>query len=237
MKIMIGVLNQGWIHTKLTETLLKIQSNTEHELKFLFSDEKPIDYNRNFIVDKFLETDCEILFMMDSDMVIPENIFDMIKPGYDVVSAVVFTTKKGIPYPIIMKKAKDDFAFVQMADPNDAIEEYTEVDGIGTGCIYIRRSVFDKIDRPFFRFQYAIDGSVELGEDYSFSNKIKAADINLSVATKFIVGHYKSFDVSHINQLLYKGLTLNKNGIAQTLVNRMDASAAKKINRRLKDGT
>lgn len=86
-------------------------------------------------------------------------------------------------------------------------------------------------------FQSAIDGSVELGEDYSFSNKIKAADINLSVATKFIVGHYKSFDVSHINQLLYKGLTLNKNGIAQTLVNRMDASAAKKINRRLKDGT
>jgi len=237
MKIMIGVLNQGWIHTKLAETLLKLiiqASDKGHELEFFFSDEKPIDYNRNFIVDKFLKTDCEILFMIDSDMVIPENILDMIKPGYDVVSAVVFTTKKGIPYPIIMKKAKDDFAFVPMADPNDVIDEYTEVDGIGTGCIYIRRSVFDKIERPFFRFQYDLNGCIELSEDYFFSNKVKAADIKLSVATKFIVGHYKSFDVAHINQLLYKGLTLNKNGIAQTLINRMNA---KKINRRLKDGT
>ena len=236
MKIMVGVLNQGWIHSKLAETLLKVQANTEHELQFFFSDERPIDYNRNLIVDKFLETGCEILFMMDSDMVIPENILDMIHPDYDVVSAVVFTTKKGIPYPIIMKRSKDGTSFEPMADPGDVIDEYTLVDGVGTGCIYIRRSVFDKIGRPFFRFQYAADGGVKLGEDYSFSNKVKAADIKLAVATKFIVGHYKSFDVSHINQLLYKGLMFNKDGIAQTLANRLNASAADKINRRLKDG-
>ena len=237
MKIMIGALNQGWIHTKLVETLLKIQGATKHELTFFFSDEKPIDYNRNFIVDKFLKSNCEILFMIDSDMVIPENLLDMIKPDCDVVSAVVFTTNKGIPYPLIMKNSKDGRGFEPMADPGDTIEEYTSVDGIGTGCIYIRRSVFEKINRPFFRFQYASDGNITYGEDYSFSKKVKAADINLYVATKFIVGHFKSFDVAHINQMLYKGLTLNKNGIAQTLSDRMDISSAQKINGRLKNGS
>ena len=235
MKIMIAVLNQGWIHTKLSETLLEVQANTKHELTFLFSDEKPIDYNRNFIVDKFLKTDCEILFMMDSDMVIPEDILDMIKPGHDVVSAVVFTTRKGIPYPIIMKQAKDKIGFEPMSDASDELTEYTKVGGIGTGCIYIRRSVFEKIEMPCFRFEYAEDGHVKMGEDYSFSKKVQAADIKLFVATKFIVGHFKSFDIAHVSQLLYKGLMFNKNGIAITLAERMQVSAAEKITRRLKD--
>jgi len=235
MKIMIGILNQGWIHSKLVESLLKIQSTTKHELQFFLSDEKPIDYNRNFIVDKFLDTNCEVLFMIDSDMVIPNNLLDMIKPGYEIVSAVVFTTNKGIPYPIIMKTARDGKSFVPMADPGDSIEEYTSVEGIGTGCIYIMRSAFEKMNKPFFRFQYAANGNIELGEDYSFSKKAIAADIKIYVATKFITGHFKSFDVSHINQMLYKGLTFNKNGIAKTLAQRMDISAAKKINGRLKN--
>ena len=235
MKIMIAVLNQGWIHTNLVKPLLDIQNKTDHELTFLFSEARPIDYNRNIIVDKFLNSDCEILFMMDSDMVIDENILDMIHPDYDVVSAVVFTTKNGIPYPIIMKD--HDGAYVPMADPSDEIEPYTKVDGIGTGCIYIRRSVFEKIDRPFFRFQYDASGGITLGEDYFFSKKIKAAGISPYVATEFIVGHYKTFDAAHINQMLYKALTFNKNGIAKTLADRMELSAAQKISRRLKDGS
>jgi len=231
MKIMIAVLNQDWVHSKLAETLLKIQAITKHELTFLFSNEKPIDYNRNMIVDKFLKTNCEILFMIDSDMVIPEDLLDMIKPGHDVVSAVVFTTKRGIPYPIIMKKSKDEKWFEPMLDPRDIIDEYTPVDCIGSGCFYIRRSVFDKIDRPVFRFQCAPDGRIKMGEDYSFSKKVQAAGFKMTVATKFIVGHFKSFDISHVSQLLYKGLMFSKNGVAKTLASKME------INRRPKDGS
>ena len=234
MKIMIAVLNQGDIHTNLVKPLLEIQAKTDHELTFFFSDLKPIDYNRNFIVDNFLKSDCELLFMMDSDMVIDENILDMVHPDYDVVSAVVFTCKNGMPYPILMKSKGE--AYEIMADPTDELTDYTKVGGIGTGCIYIRRSVFEKIKKPYFRFQYDDSGKITMGEDYSFSKKIIAAGINPYVATKFIVGHYKMFDVAHVNQLLYKALTFNKNGIAKTLADRMEISAAQKISQRLKDG-
>jgi len=235
MKIMIAILNQGPIHSKLAEPLLNLV--TEHEVQFLFSDERPIDYNRNCIVDKFLETDCEILFMLDSDMIIDKHLLDMIKPDYDVVSAVTFSCKKGIPYPLIMKLSQDGKSYQPMFDPVDELTEYTEVDGIGTGCIYIRRNVFDKIQKPYFRFQYAEDGHIELGEDYAFSAKVKKSGVKLYVATKFIVGHSKTFDAAHINQIIYKGLTFNKDGIAKVLSDRLNISAANKISKRLKDGT
>jgi len=168
--------------------------------------------------------------MLDSDMIVVDNLLDMIKPGHDVVSATTFSCKHGIPYPLIMKYATDKKGFEPMFDQGDVIEEYTEVDGIGTGCIYIRRSVFDKIDAPFFRFEYASDGEINLGEDYSFSKKVQEAGIKLYVATKFIVGHFKYFDAAHINQLLHKGLTFNQQGIAKTLADRI----ARQLNGRLK---
>ena len=104
MKIMIGLLHQDWLQHNLVESLLKLRDKyPEHSIEFYFSSARPIDYNRNKIVEYFLSTDNEVLFMMDSDMVIDPNILDMIKEGHDVVSATVFSLMQGIPYPIIMK--------------------------------------------------------------------------------------------------------------------------------------
>ena len=234
MRIMISVLNQSWIHTKLVKSLLEIPAKyPKYKIEFFFSDLRPIDHNRNKIVDHFLETDNEILFMIDSDIIVGSNLLDMIKEGYDVVSAVTFTVSKGVPYPIIVKSV-DNKSYSPMCDPDDKIELYTKVAGIGTGCIYVRRFIFDKIAKPYFRFEYAQDGHITLGEDYYFSRKLRSAGIQPYVATKFIMGHIKEFDAAHFNQLLYKALSFNKKGISKILSDQLDPTSAKKMEAKLK---
>jgi hypothetical protein len=228
MKLMIAVLNQGWISCELTKSLLHLQNPSGHRVQFLFSDHRPIDYNRNFIVDEFLKTDCDGLIMMDSDMVPRENILEIAREDYQVISAVVFIGSQGIPYPLIMKSDPSG-GYRPMTDPDDKLIPITEVDGIGTGCVFIRRDVLEKLPKPHFRFNYGISGEITLGEDYSFSQLCKRNGIKLWVDTGIIVGHLKELDLSDINRLFHKAFSFNKQNIAKVLNERFDPNSAKKM--------
>jgi hypothetical protein len=61
-----------------------------------------------------------------------------------------------------------------------------KVDYLGTGSILIAREVFEKIEPPWFQIVYGIEANWAdewPGEDIGFSEKCKAAGVNLYVDT------------------------------------------------------
>jgi hypothetical protein len=165
-----------------------------------------VTQGRNLCVGSFLESNFTHLLFIDSDIFFhPESIFEMIKRDKDVIS---------VPYPLKslmwdkafkkmqkgeIKKADDIRKYLhtypmKIEDPNNVIIEngVMEVTHSPTGCMLIKRQVFDKmiksypdkqiiqktvingkyVDKPhmwnFFDCLHDPETKTYLGEDFAF---------------------------------------------------------------------
>lgn len=160
-KIFVGIPNTGTLRTELVEWLMK------QEAVIFMPQAKPHDHCRNIIVNKFLKSDCQWLLMVDSDVIPPDNVCTMVSNDVDVCSAHVSTIANGEVIPVGMIKNADGYHH----DFKHSKPGLHKVDAVGTGCILIKRSVFDKLDKPYFKFIYE-DGLLVNGEDFDFSERI-----------------------------------------------------------------
>lgn len=164
------------MHDELGAKFREAQTSSEHHL-FLQPwigvklPTTPWDVARNSIVDKFLDVGARWLFFLDSDVLCPEHALERLmshnvpivgglfyrrhldRPGMVAHPAIwklvpagvkvtcsacqaVHTTKEGKYQPILNPP------------PNRLIE----VDTQGAGCLLIHRRVFEKVEKPWFRW-------------------------------------------------------------------------------------
>lgn len=178
----------------------------EYDLKVTFSYLQPVDANRNKMVKEFLENeDNEWLLMVDNDVVPPGDILKMVDYGEKVVSATVTIKKDGVPHPVIVKQRDDGkFRRMSMDEYRDEVADngLVEVDGLGTGCLLIHRSVLEEMSPPWFKFIYNEDGTLKLGEDFYFSERAKDLDEPLYVTSEFVCSHYRKTDLTEFAQIV-----------------------------------
>lgn len=159
--VFIGVPNTGTIRTELALWLMKQKAT-------IFTPQaKPHDHCRNIIVNQFLKTDCEWLLMVDSDILPPDNVLDMIDNNVPVCAAYACTTVNGEVIPVGMTKNENGYHY----DFKHSEPKLHKVDAVGTGCILIKRNVLEKMDKPYFRFVYE-DGILVNGEDFDFCERV-----------------------------------------------------------------
>lgn len=160
--IFIGIPNTGTLRTELVSWLLK------QKAVIFMPQNRPIDYNRNVIVREFLNTDCDWLLMVDSDVVPVTDVLLMANNNVAVCSAHVCTYVKGERIPVGMTKNNKGYHHnFKHSRPG-----LHKVDVVGTGCVMIRRDVFKKLNKPYFRFIYDKDGMLLNGEDFNFSERV-----------------------------------------------------------------
>jgi len=164
-KLFIGIPNTGILRTELVEWFLQQRS-----ADVFMPQAKPHDNCRNIIVKKFLNTDCQWLLMIDSDVEPPSDILGMIKNDVPVCAAYVRTIMGGELIPVGMTKNKNGYHH----DFKHSTPGLHRVDAVGTGCILIKREVFDHLDKPFFRFKYDTNGVLINGEDFDFSERVES---------------------------------------------------------------
>lgn len=139
-----------------------------------FSMAKPLENNANWIVRKFLKSDCEYLLWVDDDIV-PDalQLERLIDAEKDIVGASVLIMKPGLdgPRPCVMKKRADGkYEFMNMCVTDD---KFLECDFIGFGCILIHRRVFEAMSKPYFKKSLDIDGKMTTGTDLYFCEQVK----------------------------------------------------------------
>lgn len=147
------------------------------------------DYTRNDIArcnlaEYLLQSEYTHLLMLDSDHVHPSDIVDRLARWFivypdqvQVVGGLNF--RRGEPYDPCAFIDPGDGSFRRMAEWCKPDEEpgAIEVDALGSGSIMIERKVFEQIDRPFFGYDYSIEGWP--GTDMWFSAKCRKAGIKL----------------------------------------------------------
>lgn len=194
-KIFLSILNQGEIRTDLAKVLNYIQQNDSYEIMVSYPSAKPITNNRNMIVQKFLAIkDCDYLMMIDSDIIPPVDILNLVDFQKDIITPLMLVQQKGTLIPLYLRQNPDG-----IYDAGNYLEEsgLQEVDATGTGCIVIKREVLEKLDHPF-RNEYDKDGIKKLGNDFSFCKRAKKLGFKVWVHLDYTADHITEMSLREV---------------------------------------
>jgi hypothetical protein len=162
------------------------------------------DYARNMVVEEFLATDCDVIWFLDSDIAPPNTAIELVTEHFDkwVVA--------GCPYPLFLKPAGHDIPKVVFAVYNDLGKGYHTaavpkdgldfVDGIATGCIFVKREVFEKLEKPYFEFKYDPETrELKEGEDIGFCKKVNKLGYRFFIDYSQTCHHFKKVNLLDVN--------------------------------------
>lgn len=166
------------------------------------------DFARNAYVDQFLQSDCDILLFLDSDIVPPENLFDIVTihgDKWELAGAPypVWVSHKGYSGPQVAYTVYSDLDNNQMtyaAIPQQGIDF---VAGIATGCLFIRRSILEKMEKPYFEFKYDPETrNMTEGEDLGFCLKMQKAGKRFFIDYSLVCHHFKQISLLDVQNFI-----------------------------------
>ena len=153
-------------------------------------------------VDEGMRLGCTHILLMDADMIYPpQTIPDLfqILEDHNVDMAGGLCYRGYEPYdPLIwgmggesLLKPFEDYKF----------GDIVRAAATGAACLLIKREVFEKVERPWFRIQSeekTVDGKIVVirrGEDTYFTRRATTAGFKLLINTAYDIGHMREFAV------------------------------------------
>lgn len=221
IKIYMGVPSTGDRADGQCYRLREIEAKYKDEVELVYPEVCVFrlfhDFARNAIVEDFLKTDCDILWFLDSDVTPPKAILDL----------VVYPTKDwmvaGATYPVWMTLNEDigpqavltcyrqhNGKLAKAAVPTSGIDF---VDGLATGCLFIKREIFSKLQKPYFEFKYNEETrEMTEGEDLGFCRKVNELGYQFYTDFSMVCKHYKRVDLLDVNNyaMNYARLKINE---------------------------
>jgi GT2 family glycosyltransferase len=74
------------------------------------------------------------------------------------------------------------------------------VDGLGTGCMFIKRAVLEKMQKPYFSFIFREeDRHINVGEDLDFCMRVNDMGYKFYVDYSKVCKHYKTVCLLEVN--------------------------------------
>lgn len=200
--IYLAVLNQGEIRTDLTQVLNMLVQHESYKIHLSYPTGKPISNNRNTIVSKFLATDCDFLMMIDSDIIPPMNVLQLVDFNKDIITPLMFVHQRGKLLPLFLKQNKDG-----MFDVDDYLKKtgLQKADATGTGCIIIKRKVLEHPALKYpFRNEYDKDGIKTIGLDLNFCQRARKVGFDSWVHLDYLADHHTVYSLKELFQLTIK---------------------------------
>lgn len=121
----------------------------------------------------------EYMLWLDSDIAFPPTTALRLLSHQEPVVAANYIRRqlpaKGVAYPKIGDWEKP-LAFKPTS-------KLVPVEGIGMGCMLVKTSILDEIEKPWFAFHYTPESNDHLGEDMDFCMKMAGAGYTVKVDT------------------------------------------------------
>lgn len=131
---------------------------------------------RESLVHKAIEHNATHILWLDSDMMFPKNLCDLLLVHDENIVACNYSTRS-LPFKAV--------GYSEMFDWNSGIPKdatgLIEVDGIGFGCVLTKTDVFNFIEKPWFPITYTKKTNDYLGEDMNFCQKATAEGYSIMV--------------------------------------------------------
>lgn len=145
----------------------------------------------------------DYLLLVDSDMVPPLNVLDMVKNKKEFCTAVNFSYQYEVPFAQVLCKA-DDGNYKQDEKILSSPPGLYEIDVCGLACCLISRKMVEDMG-PTFREPIAADGlQFYRDADFDFCERAKVKGYKLFVDTRFISDHMKTIRLKSFNNILVK---------------------------------
>lgn len=209
IKVFCGFISTGDRSSAQVHTMRFIEERYKDTIKLVYPEVEVYrfghDFARNETVKEFLNSDCDVLWFLDSDVCPPEGILDVISLHWDKWELA------GAPYPVWMKPAgeasfqavftvynrNETGGMAAASIPSDGIGF---VDGIATGCLFIKRDVFSKLEKPYFKFiRNEETMNVERGEDIDFCMRVSDLGYKFFIDYSMVCKHFKTVDLLEVN--------------------------------------
>lgn len=165
----------GNIHKLVHFALCRILGDGRHQVRHDCPTHTPYVNNLHHCMNDFLNGGEDFWLSMDDDNPPQRNPLDLVDLDLDLV---------GLPTPVWHSAVMGDRpwyfnAMDRVPDgfkPHEPCDGLQEVDAIGSGCFLVSRRVIRALQfaHPFAR-QWNPDGTVAIGGDFSFCDKVKHA--------------------------------------------------------------
>lgn len=181
--VLISLTTRKSIHARVVHWLLQQSNNNPIDI---VDTTMPLEHARNLQVERFLQSQCDYLFIVDSDCVPkPDTIEVLLQLDLPFVSA---------PHPSVIGKEvgvmivdRVENGYVQHIPFDKGLQK---CDAVGCAGMFIHREVFDKLEKPYFKFVYNNDGQLIQGEDFYFCEKLQRAGIDVYAYCDMTQTHY-----------------------------------------------
>ena len=207
--VLIGYISPGEVRVEFASTLTNVvaysMSNGIPVVGTLPRMSGPrIASARNKLVESFLASQAEWLLMVDTDMTMPADVLERFlsvahPEKAPMVGGLCYGRGMEGLFPTIYHWNGSNFSRSEGFDPDTLVS----CDGTGAACLFVHRSVFEKVaehfDPPFTWFQEGLllNGDQEIGEDMAFCMRVRSLDIPIFVHTGIPFGHVKEFEIDN----------------------------------------
>jgi hypothetical protein len=203
IKVCISIPNAGYTHVesyfnrllnfmhlgKIEERGILNKENPRFEFYFSVLGRIFTPLAREEAADQCLESNCDYLYMIDDDMICPNDMFEQLyRHNVDLVAPLAFT--RNFPHHAVIYRLEEGFnpCNKQPFFINRWIDKYpenqlVECDAVGFGAVLIKAEVLKKVEKPRFMC------SSGTGEDVLFCHKARKAGFRIFMDTSLKLGH------------------------------------------------
>ena len=218
IKILCAILTtyerQGWVTKELAQFVADFPlMEAGYAARFIFCHNfMPAAAARNVFSKQSKDMETDWLCLIDNDMVPPSNLFDTIKGAPEdagIVVPVFYCWDNGgakltLCWGLDKEPPKDGNGLGHFTPG------FHELSKCGTGVIFIRPWVFNKIAYPYFTYVYNGDAGMAGTEDIQFCLKAREAGVKIYGRADIGVGHFHSVDLSVMAKLIFDRKELDK---------------------------
>lgn len=204
MKICIAIVTNRLIKPKTVLSLASLIAATEHEVFPVVATEGyTTAEGRNYCVIQAIKNECTHILFIDDDMTFPADTLErLLAHGKELVG--VNSMSRALPLTTTVALLDENGGHW----PHDKVPPYWkmpkelfEVFSVGMGVALIDMKIFERIARPWFKFEVHESGKILIGEDAWLCLKAREQGIKVWCDPTIEIGHYGDYNYSNLENV------------------------------------
>lgn len=189
MKICLAIPCVGTVRIETLLSVVAILNSTPHDIYVAWREGAYIEQNRTSLIKTGIAQGCEKLLFLDSDIMVEGNVINKLLAHNKPFIGANYN-HRSLPLRSNVKFTNEAGEFIAVPE---LPKELFKCAGVPTGCMLIDLQAVQTIPHPWFDLTYFEDGSLNIGEDIYFCQKLIEHGYEIWCDPTIQIGHIGTF--------------------------------------------